>query len=217
MDFKQARRNMIEQQIRTCDVFDPKIFKLMDEIPRENFVPEQYRSIAYADACVPIGCGQVMLPPREHGKLLQALNIQPQEKILEIGSGTGYLTALLSKLGTSVTSVEIQRPLLKQAHNLLKNLKTSNITLEEGDAARGWDGQEQYDIIVITGSLAFLPMSFQEQLTIGGRLFVILGNQPVMSACLFTRNNYGEWQQVKLYETLVPLLINAPTIPEFKL
>jgi protein-L-isoaspartate(D-aspartate) O-methyltransferase len=205
-DLEQARFNMIEQQVRTWEVLDQRVLDTMNRIPRENFVPEHYRSLAFVDTEIPIGHDQVMMAPKVEGRLLQALNITPQDSILEIGTGSGYLTACLASLGKHVTSIDIVPDFTKATAARLAEQGISNVTLETADVANGVSTSEQYDVIAVTGSLPLLQKQFHESLKIGGRLFVITGKLPIMEALLITRVNENNWSQESLFETcLAPL------------
>lgn len=208
-DFEQARFNMIEQQVRTWEVLDQRVLDTMNSIPRENFVPEQYRSLAFVDTEIPIGNDQVMMSPKVEGRLLQALNITPQDSILEIGTGSGYLTACLASLGKQVTSIDITPDFTSTAAGKLAEQGISNVTLETADAANGIGSSEQYDVIAVTGSLPLLQKQFHESLTPGGRLFVIVGKLPIMEALLITRVSENNWSQESLFETCIPALEHA--------
>jgi len=206
---EKARANMIEQQIRPAEVLDPRVLETISETPREAFVPENYQELAFSDINVDLGNEQLMMKPIMEARILQALNIQPGDKILEIGTGSGYLTALLAKLGGHVESVEIDPKVLKKAETRLKSQKITNATLVQGDASQGWNQNESYDVIAITGSFPLLPESFQKQLTVGGRMAVIVGQSPVMEALLITRAAEDQWVTKALFETDFPALLNA--------
>ena len=208
-DFEQARFNMIEQQVRTWEVLDQRVLDTMNRIPRENFVPEHYRSLAFVDTEIPIGHDQVMMAPKVEGRLLQALNITPQDSILEIGTGSGYLTACLASLGKHVTSIDIVPDFTTAAAARLAEQDISNVTLETADVANGISTSEQYDVIAVTGSLPLLQKQFHESLKIGGRLFVITGKLPIMEALLITRVNENNWSQESLFETCIAPLEHA--------
>ena len=209
MDIEKARFNMIEQQIRPAEVLDTRVLDTIATTPREAFVPAEYRDLAFSDTNIPLGHGQAMMKPILEARLLQALDVQPTDKVLEIGTGSGYLTALLAKLGAHVFSVEIQPELLEQARARLAAQGIDNVTLEQGDAAHGWDGNNPFDVIVITGSLPILPESFQRGLTVGGRLVVIVGSAPAMDVRLITRVAEDSWTSESLFETELPALANA--------
>jgi protein-L-isoaspartate(D-aspartate) O-methyltransferase len=209
MDTELARFNMIEQQIRPAEVLDPRVLDTIANTPREAFVPAGYRELAYADISIPLGHDEVMMKPILEARLLQALNVQPADKVLEIGTGSGYFTALLAKLGGHVHSVEIHPELSEQAAARLAAQGIHNVTLSQGDAARGWNQDGPFDVIAITGSLPILPESFQQSLKVGGRLVVIVGSAPVMDVQLITRVAQNQWTTESLFETVLPALVNA--------
>ena len=213
IDFKTARFNMVEQQVRTWEVLDPRVLELMLELPREDFVPPAFKALACADISVSLPQEQVMMPPKVAGRLVQALQLQPQERVLEIGTGSGYVTALMASLAGHVESVDIHAELTQKAIENLKSCHLNNVDCVTGDAINGWNTERQYDAIVLTGSLPILEEHFQKQLNIGGRLFVIVGEQPIMTAHLITRISENEWLQDELFETVIPALQGA-TVPE---
>ena len=216
MNLEQARFNMIEQQIRPWDVLDYKVLETLSATPREDFVPEQYRALAFSDISIPLGHDQAMMPPKVEGRLLQSLMIEPTDDILEIGTGSGYLTACLAKLGNSVHSVEIYEDFIESAGARLEQHGIRNVTLEQGDAAAGWQGDKRFDAIAVTGSLPVLHQGFHPLLNPGGRLFVIAGKPPVMQALLITRAGEQEWNHESLFEISLPALVNAPEPEAFK-
>jgi protein-L-isoaspartate(D-aspartate) O-methyltransferase len=209
MNLEQARHNMIVQQIRPWDVMDDQVLDLMTRTPREDFVPPQYRNIAFTDMEIPLGHGQVMMTPRLEARMLQALAVQPDESVLEIGTGSGYVTALLAQLARHVYSVEIVPDLKQAAEQRLAMRGLTNVTLDEGDAAAGWPRHGSYDVIAVTGSLPTLPPGLQQQLNVGGRLFAVVGEAPTMVALLISRLGESEWAQEGLFETVLPPLQNA--------
>lgn len=209
MNLEQTRFNMVEQQIRTWDVLDADVLELLYKIRREEFVPAAYRSLAFVDMEIPLGHGQFMLEPKMEARILQELHVTKTDKILEIGSGSGYMTALLAEMGAHVYSVEIEPDLKMMAEKNLQAHDINNVTLELGDAARGWPKHEPYDVIVLTASTPVLPEAFQESLKPGGRMIAIVGEEPVMEAQLVTCEQSGIYNSVKLFETCIPPLINA--------
>jgi len=215
MNFEQARFNMVEQQVRPWDVLDADVLTVMSEVPRENFVPVAYKNTAYTDYAVPIGNNQEMLKPVLVGRLLQALHLQPDEIVLEIGTGTGYLTACLAKLASYVYSVDINADFIPEAQKNLTSLGIDNVTLQTGDAAKGWAERPQYDAIVITGSMPEVPQAYKDSLEIGGRLFVVSGQSPAMHAKLITRVSSTNWSEENILETDLPALENSQPEPEF--
>jgi protein-L-isoaspartate(D-aspartate) O-methyltransferase len=215
MELKAARFNMIEQQIRPWDVLDQSVLDLIAEVPREDFVPEAFRNLAYADIAVPLGHGQFMMHPKIEARLLQALDVHPTDSVLEVGTGSGYLTALLARSAHHVYSVDIIPAFKAQAEEKLAVHGIDNVTLEVGDAARGWPRHGLYDVIAITGSVLELPSSFLQSLNRGGRLFAVVGAAPIMEAVLIRRVGDSEWSRESLFETELPRLINAPVSARF--
>lgn len=209
MNFETARFNMLEQQIRPWEVLDQKSLDIIEEIPREDFVSAPYKAMAFADMELPLGQGQFMLAPKIEAKILQAVQIQKYDKILEIGTGSGYLTALMASLGQQIKSLEIRAEFTEQARSRLDTLNIGNVELETIDAAQGYDTNEKFDVIVITGSLPNLPDSYKNKLTTGGRLFVVTGQEPIMEAHLITRTSNEQWADVALFETQLATLDNA--------
>ncbi|HEX2492516.1 MAG TPA: protein-L-isoaspartate O-methyltransferase [Steroidobacter sp.] len=208
MNIEAAREQMVDQQVRAWDVFDDRVLTTMREIPRERFAPERYCSVAFADASIPIGRGQSMLPAKVHGRILQALAISPDDVALEIGAGSGYLSACMGKLASRVRSFEIFPDLAEQARSNVLAAAVNNVAIEAADGIR-LDEQLAYDVIAVTGSLPAYDERFQRALKIGGRLFVVVGQAPVMEAWLVTRIGDREWQRESLFETVFDPLINA--------
>jgi len=217
MDFEKARYNMIEQQIRTWEVLDQDVLDLIATVHREDFIPEAYRRVALADVNIPLGHGEVTMTPKVEARLLQSLLLTPRDKVLEIGTGCGYLTALLARSADTVISVDIYEDFTRQAGPLLAQHGIHNVQLETGDAVEGWQARAPYDAIAVTGSVPVLTESFQSQLALGGRLFVIVGESPVREALLITRIGDQEWSSESLFETDLPPLAGAPRKPHFTL
>ncbi len=212
-----ARRNMIRQQIRPWDVLDPNILDIFDTVPRERFVPPAHKALAYSDTQIPLDHDQVMMEPRLEGRLLQALQPGPQDSVLEIGTGSGYVTACMARLAASVHSVDIFESFTRAAQDKLKHIGVDNVTLETADAGRGLgDGKQRFEVIAVTGSLPELHQGFHHRLVIGGRMFVIVGRFPVMEALLITRTGEDAWATESLFDTLVPPLLNAEPPPRFE-
>ncbi len=209
MDYTLARHNMIQCQIRPWDVLDERVLELLARVPREDFVPAAYRNLAFADMQIPLAHGQVMMAPKLEARLLQALEIRPQDRILEIGTGSGHLTALLAALGAQVVSVEMFPDLLEGARERLATHGVSNVVLELGDGAHGWERHAPYDAILLTGSVASLPQALTRQLAVGGRLAAVVGAPPVMEAVLVRRVSEISWSHTGLFETSLPPLANA--------
>ncbi len=209
VNLEQTRFNMVEQQIRTWNVLDQNILDLLYQIKREEFVPAAYRFMAFTDMEIPLEHDAVMLTPKMEARILQELHINKTDKILEVGAGTGYMTALLSRLGAHIYSVEIVPELHTMARINLQTHDIGNVTLEQGDAARGWTKHGPYDVIVLTASTPVLPEMFQQSLAPGGRLFAIVGEEPIMEATLITCTSPGNYTSTRLFETCTAPLRNA--------
>jgi len=207
-NIEQARFNMIEQQIRPCEVQEERILELLKQVRREHFVPAEMKALAFADMEIPLGYGAAMWQPKLEARIVQELHLTRDDRVLEVGTGSGYLTALLSALAGQVTSVEIVPELGAMAKQNLAAYHRDNVTLETGDAAHGW-GNGTYDVIVLTGSTPVLPMAFQNSLNVGGRLFAIVGDAPAMEAKLVTRIAPDTFETVNILETCVTPLQNA--------
>jgi protein-L-isoaspartate(D-aspartate) O-methyltransferase len=216
MDLEQARTNMVEQQIRTWEVLDQDVLDLLYVVPREDFVLAKQRALAFSDMQLPIGGNQRMWEPKLEARVLQELEVHKTDRVLEVGTGSGYLTALLAHRAAHVFSVEIDPALAAFGRHNLERHGTSNVTLEVGDAARGWPGHAPYQVIVLTGSTPILPRAFYQQLDLGGRLFAIVGELPVMTARLVTCTGPGAFHTVDLFETVVAPLVNAEHPPRFR-
>jgi protein-L-isoaspartate(D-aspartate) O-methyltransferase len=216
MNFDQARFNMIEQQIRTWEVLDPQVLELLHEVRREDFVPSEYRALAFADLELPLGHGESMMQPKVEARIVQELQLQPQETVFEVGTGSGYLTALLARRARHVTSAEIHPDLRARAAASLAAAGVKNVTLLEGDSSARPIAEGAYDAIVITGSMPVLPRAFLERLTPRGRLFAVLGDPPAMKATLVQQPTPGSFQNVELFETVLKPLVNAPQPSRFR-
>ena len=215
MNFEQARSNMIEQQIRPWDVPNQAVLDIISEIHREDFMPDEYKRLALADIRIPLGHGQATMTPKVEARLLQALVVRPEDEILEVGTGSAYMTALLAKSGHHVLSIEIHSEFIEQAGPKLQQHNIHNVTLECGDAIHGWQQSAPYDVIVLTGSVPFLEECIQQQLKIGGRMFAITGSSPVMEARLIKRISENDWHNEILFETDLPELEGATQIEQF--
>ena len=215
IDIEQARFNMIEQQIRPWDVLDPRVLDVIANIRREQFVPEAHRAFAFSDINIPLGHDQVMMAPVVEGRLLQALDIRPQDSILEIGTGSGYLTACLASLGQQVESVDLFEDFIRKAGQNLAAEGIENAELKKGDAFEDWGDDRQFDVIAITGSLPEIPDTYKRRLAIGGRMFVIVGEPPIKEAVLVTRASQDNWSVESLFETDIPPLIHGEAPTEF--
>jgi protein-L-isoaspartate(D-aspartate) O-methyltransferase len=220
MNIEKNRFNMIEQQIRTWDVLDQDVLDLLTVVKREFFVPAAYKGLAFIDTEIPLPCGEAMLTPKLEARMLQELAVKKHEQVLEIGAGSGYMAALLAYQARRVVTVEIEPELKALAEKNLAEYGVTNVEVVLGDAAQGWPGSgvngAPYDVIVVSGSLPVLPDAFLKQLNIGGRLIVILGEAPVMTAEIITRRSDIVYDTVKLFETCVKPLRNAVAPSHFK-
>jgi protein-L-isoaspartate(D-aspartate) O-methyltransferase len=210
LDVERARFNMVEQQIRTWEVLDPRVLDLLHRVRREEYVPAQHRALAFADLEIPIGHDEKMLAPKMEARMLQELALREGDRVLEVGTGTGYMTALLASLSQHVTSVDIIAEFTRSAGARLAANHIGNVTLDTGDAARGWDRHGPYDAIVLTGSVPLLADAFAKSLRPGGRLLAVVGEPPVMEAKLVTCVAAGAYNAVGLFETCIAPLKNAP-------
>jgi protein-L-isoaspartate(D-aspartate) O-methyltransferase len=214
MQTAYAAEQMIEQQVRAWEVLDARVLDVMRQVPRELFVPPAQRYRAYADVEVPLARGQHMLRPSVAGRVLQGLLPQAHERALEIGTGTGFVTACLRKLSAGVRSLEIYPELADAARRNLVALGLSDIEVIDGDALLVDDGA-RYDVIAVTGSLPLYDARFERMLNLGGRLFVVVGESPVMDARLIRRTGDNAWSTESLFETVIDPLVNAPRPAEF--
>ena len=214
MDTLAARRQMVDQQIRTWEVLDPRVLDALSAVPREAFVPPEYRELAFADTPIPIGFGQSMLAPKLQGRILQALGVGAADSVLEVGSGTGYLSACLSLLGASTHSIDIHAGLIPLATANLRAVPQAKVQFEIRDVY-GAKPLGEYDVVAVTGSLPIYDTRFERSLRVGGRLFAIVGVAPVMDAILVRRVDSDEWSRESLFETVVEPLINAAAAQKF--
>jgi len=216
MNLEKARFNMIEQQIRTWDVLDLDVLNLLQLVKREAFVPAPYKSLAFFDTEIPLSAEASMFTPKMEARLLQEAAIKKHENVLEVGTGSGYMAALMAYKARHVTSVEIDPALCAMAQKNLQDYGISNVSVETGDAARGWNGEAAYDVIMISGALPLLPDAFLKQVKIGGRILAVIGEAPVMSAQLITRVSETGYHSAKLFETCARTLQHAQTPSHFK-
>lgn len=216
MNLEQARHNMVEQQIRPWEVLDQDVLDLLYAVPREEFVPARYRNLAFCDMEVPIGEGERMWAPKIEARVLQELAVQRTERVLEVGTGSGYFTALLAHRAAQVYSVEIRPALAEFGRSNLERHGKQNVTLEVGDGARGFPKWAPYDVIVLTGSTPLLPQSLLDGLAPGGRLFAVIGDAPVMTAKIFTCAAPGAFRATEIFETVLAPLANCAQPPRFR-
>lgn len=214
MNFELARTRMLGRQIRTWDVLDDRVLHVLRETPREAFVPESYRELAFADMEVPLARGQHMMTPKVEGRLLQSLQIEAVDDVLEIGTGTGYLTACLARLARSVTSVDIYGEFVATAGRMLSQHRIGNVDLACADAF-SLDARARYDAIAVTGSVPRLDDFFIRMLRPGGRLFIVAGREPAMEAQVIHLTETGDWVSESLFETVITPLTGAASPPPF--
>jgi protein-L-isoaspartate(D-aspartate) O-methyltransferase len=214
MDTVAARQQMVDQQIRTWEVLDSRVLEVMSAVPREAFVPPAYRELAFADASIPIGFGQTMLAPKLHGRILQALKIDNTDSALEVGTGTGYLCACMGLLAGEIRSIEIHEDLATAARTNLRAVAAARTRVETRDAF-GAAPLGEYDAIAVTGSMPVYDRRFEQALRVGGRLFVVVGQAPVMDAMLVRRVAAAEWVRESLFETVIESLVGAPAAERF--
>jgi len=208
MNIEQARFNMIEQQIRPWDVLDARVLELLKLMRREQFIAPENKALAFMDTEIPLSHGVSMWQPRVEARVLQAVNVKSRDRVLEIGTGSGYLTALLARMAGQVTSVEIEPELSAFAARNLAAQHIDNVTLQVGDASQLW-GEAEYDVIVLTGSVPMVPAAYKNQLKVGGRLFAVVGDAPAMQARLITRTAVDAFESTTLFETSIAPLKNA--------
>jgi len=209
LNVELARHNMVEQQVRPWEVLDSRVLEALTAIRREDFVPAAYRNLAFADLGLPLAHGEFMMKPVVEGRVLQAVAPTRAESVLEIGTGSGFLTACLARLAASVHSVEQHADLADAARDQLRDARTANATVEVADAVNAFTPPEQYDIMVVTGAVYSLPQRWREWVRPGGRLFAIIGESPVQRATLYTRGVDGQWSEDGLFETDVAYLTHA--------
>jgi len=216
MNFDQARYNMVEQQVRTWDVLDERVLELFETIHREDFVPVRYRKMAFADLAIPLDNDQCMMKPVIEGRLLQALGLRKDETVLEIGTGSGFITACLAKMAKQVISVDVFEQFTNEAAGKLEEKNIHNVEFETGDVMTGWQPVQAHDVVVVTGSVPTVPEHFPGWVNPRGRLFIVCGEEPAMEAKLFTRLNATEWREESLFETDLAKLIGAAKAPQFE-
>ena len=207
---KQARENMIEQQVRPWDVLDQRVLDVLADVPRDQFVAEEHRGLAYSDYQLPIGFGQTLFKPTVDGRLLQTLALKPTDSVLEIGTGSGYLTTCFARLAQHCDSIEIHPELHAKAKAHIDAMAITNVSLRIQDASEPWDARDAYDAIAFGGAVSEIPDMYKHKMAIGGRLFAIIGDnsQPTMEAIQLTRLSDSEWTTDSLFETQVDPLIN---------
>ena len=220
MDFEKARFLMVEQQIRTWEVLDQDVLDLLFAVKREDFVPVAYRSLAFVDMEIPLDHQQTMMTPKLEARILQEVAPKSDERVLEIGSGSGYLTALLAKQAESVTSIDIFQDFSLAAAAKLARIGVTNVHLKTGDASESavniLASHETFDVIVLTGSVPMLPKAYLDMLNLNGRLFAVVGDAPAMKATLFTKTGEPAFTTDDLFETVLMPLVNAKQPSRFE-
>lgn len=215
MNIEMAREKMVEQQVRAWDVLEAEVLDVLRKIPREEFVPQEFVSLAFADTEIPIGHGESMMTPTVEGRVLQSLRLDGSEHVLEIGTGTGFLSACLASLGHHVTSVDIHDDFLKRAAANLDDAGFGNVNLKQMDAMQELP-PGKFDAIAVTGSLETFDTRFVDALRVGGRLFIVVGDGSAMDARLATRTGESDWDSESLFETCLKPLVNGRRPPQFR-
>ncbi|MFM1979348.1 MAG: hypothetical protein RLZ68_613 [Pseudomonadota bacterium] len=216
MNIEQARFNMVEQQIRPWNVLDLSILELLSTVKREAFVPAAFKDLAFADTELPLGHGQCMLAPRLEARLLQDVGVQPHESVMEIGTGSGYMTALLAHRAHKVTSLELNPDLVKTARANLRNAGVRNVEVKQADGALLSEADGSFDVIVLSGSVTEVPQTLLQMLKVGGRLAAVVGNEPVMCATFITRTSTTDFRTTQPWDCDAPRLQNFPEPSKFQ-
>lgn len=217
MNLEQARSNMVEQQVRSWDVLDARVLDVFRDVAREEFVPARHRKLAFSDLRVPLGSGQVMMKPIEQGRCLQALALEGTERVLDVGTGSGFLSACLSRLAAEVVSLDILEAMVEQARRNFEAVGVAGVELRQADALTADFSAEPFDAIAVTASVPVVPAHFSDWLKPGGRLFIVRGQSPAMEAVVFTRSVAGRLAAESLFDTDLPRLIGAEDAPRFEL
>lgn len=216
-DIEQARRNMIDNQVRTWDVLNTHVLETLAGVRREDFVPVAFRGMAFTDMPIPLGHGEVMMKPVVEGRLLQALALNDTDSVLEIGTGSGFLTACMARMASHVTSVDLHEDFVDGAQTTLNRAGIDNVTLQTGEAVRAYQPKGTFDVVVVTGAVPDVSERFLSWLKPGGRAFMICGHSPVMRAVLLHHESQGQFRQESLFETDLPWLVHASPAPQFTL
>lgn len=216
IDLDQARHAMIHKQVRPWDVLDPRVLETLSAVRREDFVASGYRKLAFADLALPLEHGQCMMKPIVEGRLLQALDLQPHEEVLEVGTGSGFMTACLARLAREVVSIDIHADFVERARTRLAALEMTNARTSRADALAFEPGR-QFDAVAVTGAVTQVPQAFRDWLRPGGRLFVVRGHSPAMEAVLVTCVDEERWREESLFETDLAYLVGAEPQPHFVL
>jgi protein-L-isoaspartate(D-aspartate) O-methyltransferase len=204
-----ARQNMIENQVRPWEVLDPRVLDVLAAVRREDFVPTRYRNFAFADMALPIGHGEAMMKPTVEGRLLQALDLHADDRVLEIGTGSGFITACLARLAGEVTSIELHADFAETARVHVAASGANNVRIEVADAVKDFNATDRYDAVVVTGAVYALPDRFRAWVAPRGRLFAIVGESPAMQAMLYTRTDDSHWREESLVDSVLAYLTHA--------
>jgi protein-L-isoaspartate(D-aspartate) O-methyltransferase len=215
MNFDQARLNMVENQVRPWEVLDGRVLDVISRVHREDFVASAHRQLAFADLCLPLDHGEVMMKPVVEGRVLQALELQPDDHVLEIGTGSGFLTGCLAGLAARVTSVDIHADFTVAASKRLQNAGVHNVELVTGEAVEGWQPNELFDALIVTGAVASIPARWLTWLKPDARALIVKGQSPVQHATLLTHEGAGRYREETLFETDLPYLIHAEPLKRF--
>lgn len=215
MNFEQARTNMVENQVRPWEVLDGRVLEVIGRVRREDFVAAEHRQLAFADLCLPLGHGEVMMKPVVEGRVLQALELQPTDRVLEIGTGSGYLSACLASLSAHVVSVDIHADFIAAAAERLHQAGIGNVSLVTGEAVHAWQPDGLFDALAVTGAVAEIPPRWLTWLKPGARALVVSGQSPVQRANLLTHEAAGHFREEGLFETDLPYLVHAEPAPRF--
>jgi len=211
----QCRYNMVEQQVRPWDVLDNKVLNTLEQIPRDQYVPSQYANLAYADTAIPLNDQQKMMHPILEGRLLQLLDIQPEDNVLEIGTGSGFVTACLANLACHVESIEIDADLAEAAQQRLQQHSINNVTISCGNGLELHNPNIKYNVIVLTGSVSEIPQQLKRSLVHNGRMFVVTGSAPAMQAHVISRTDDNNWEDETIFETVLQPLTYGESKPTF--
>lgn len=217
MNFEQARQNMVENQVRPWEVLDYDVLETLKSVRREDFVAPAHRNVAFADLTLPLGHGEVMMKPVIEGRVLQAIALTKTDDVLEIGTGSGYLTACLARLGGKVTSIDMHADFVEGARQRLSAAGVTNVSLETAEAVNGYAPAGVFDVVVVTGAVHAVPEKFVRWLKAGGRMFVVRGDSPAQTAVLLTHEGEGRFREESLFETDLPYLAHAAPVKRFVL
>ncbi|MBB3227781.1 protein-L-isoaspartate(D-aspartate) O-methyltransferase [Luteibacter sp. Sphag1AF] len=217
MNFEQARQNMVENQVRPWEVLDFRVLDALSHVRREDYVASEHRNMAFADLTLPLGHGEVMMKPVIEGRLLQALELQPTDTVLEIGTGSGFLTACMAYLSQRVTSVDVHADFVEAARTRLGKAGFANVQVDVAEAVNGYEPAGVFDAVVVTGAVAAIPEKFVRWLKVGGRMFVVHGESPAQTAVLITHEGDGRFREESLFETDLPYLAHAAPVKRFVL